>query len=79
MKAKYFRVPVKQITKFHYIFEAYDELATVTIIDGSEGFLKVLYHISREHEVKVVLESLISICEYEEITLEYIQHIKAAM
>ena len=66
-----FRANRKDIWYLHFIFEAYDGVASISTVDSREGVVEICIPASREEEAELLLRA---ICR--EITLEEVTSIK---
>ena len=53
-----FRVNRKDIWYLHFIFEAYDGVATVSTVDAREGVVEIYIPASRDEEAKLLLQAI---------------------
>ena len=63
-----FRVERKEIWYLHFIFEAYDGVATVSTIDSREGIVEISVPASRGEEAELLLGAIGRELSLEEMT-----------
>lgn len=56
----YYRIDRREICFFHFIFEAYEGITTVTTIDPELGLVRLSVSPGAENDVATIIEDLIA-------------------